>query len=70
VFDRRLGDRTLTLEWKDESLRDTETGSTWDLAGRAVAGPLTGERLRSIPHGNHLWFGWVVFRPDTRVWTG
>jgi hypothetical protein len=69
VFDRRLGDRTLTLEWKDESLRDTETGSTWDLAGRAVAGPLTGERLRSIPHGNHFWFGWVVFRPDTRVWT-
>lgn len=68
VFDRRLGDRTLTLEWTNESLRDTETGTTWDLAGRAVAGPLTGERLRSVPHGNHFWFGWVVFRPDTRVW--
>ena len=69
VFDRHLADRTLTLEWKDGALRDVETGSTWDLAGRALTGPLEGERLRSVPHGNHFWFSWVVFRPDTRVWT-
>ncbi len=69
VFDRHLADRTLTLEWKNGALRDVETGSTWDLAGRALTGPLEGERLRSVPHGNHFWFSWVVFRPDTRVWT-
>ena len=69
VFDRRVGDRTLTLAWEDGSLRDLETGSTWDLAGRAVAGPLRGERLHSVAHGNHFWFSWVVFRPDTRVWS-
>ncbi len=69
VFDRHLADRTLTLEWKDGALRDAETGSTWDLAGRALGGPLEGERLRSVPHGNHFWFSWVVFRPDTKVWS-
>jgi hypothetical protein len=69
VFDRHLADRTLTLEWKNGVLRDVETGSTWDLAGRALTGPLEGERLRSVPHGNHFWFSWVVFRPDTKVWT-
>ena len=69
VFDRRLGDRVLTLEWRNDGLRDIETGTTWDLAGRGVAGPLAGERLRAVPHGNHFWFGWVVFRPETRVWT-
>ncbi len=69
VFDRHLGDRTLRLEWKNSALRDVETGSTWDLAGRALTGPLEGERLRSVPHGNHFWFSWVVFRPDTKVWT-
>ncbi|MEE8447824.1 MAG: DUF3179 domain-containing protein [Gemmatimonadota bacterium] len=69
VFDRRLGDRVLTLEWKDGALRDSETGSTWNLAGRAIAGPLQGDRLRSIPHGNHFWFSWVVFRPETKVWS-
>jgi len=69
VFDRHLADRTLTFEWKNGALRDVETGSTWDLAGRALTGPLEGERLRSVPHGNHFWFSWVVFRPDTKVWT-
>jgi hypothetical protein len=69
VFDRHLADRTLTLEWKNGSLRDVETGSTWDFAGRALTGPLAGQRLRSVPHGNHFWFSWVVFRPDTKVWS-
>ena len=69
VFDRRIGERSLTFEWRDGTLRDRETGSTWNLAGRAEAGPLKGERLRPIPHGNHFWFSWVVFRPETRVWT-
>ncbi len=69
VFDRRLGDRTLTFEWKKEALWDQETGSKWNLAGRAESGPLAGQRLRSVPHGNHFWFSWVVFRPETRVWS-
>ena len=70
AFDRRLGDRTLTFAWRDGLFVDLETGTTWDLAGRAVRGPLAGKRLTSIAHGNHFWFAWAVFRPDTRVWTG
>ena len=23
-----------------------------------------------IIHGNHFWFSWVVFRPDTEIWRG
>jgi hypothetical protein len=68
VFDRRLADRILTFEWTGGAMRDRETGSGWDLAGRAVAGPLQGQRLRGLPHGNHFWFSWVVFRPNTEVW--
>ncbi len=69
VFDRVVGERTLTFEWMNGILRDRETGSTWNLAGRAESGPLEGERLRSVPHGNHFWFSWVVFRPETHVWS-
>jgi hypothetical protein len=69
VFDRRLADRTLTFQWQGGAFRDLETSSEWDLAGRAVSGPLQGERLASIPHGNHFWFAWVVFRAETRVWS-
>jgi hypothetical protein len=68
TFDRRLGDRVLTFERRDGRFRDIETGSYWNLAGVAVSGPLAGERLASIAHGNHFWFAWVAFRPDTKLW--
>jgi hypothetical protein len=69
VFDRRLAGRVLSFQGTSTGFRDRETGSGWDLAGRAVAGPLQGQRLTAIPHGNHFWFAWVVFRPDTELWT-
>ena len=68
VYDRRVGDRTLTFERDGDSFRDRETGTSWDLAGRAIEGTLVGERLTPIPYGNHFWFAWAVFKPDTEVW--
>jgi hypothetical protein len=35
--------------------------------GRAISGPLQGKTLRAIPHGNHFWFAWGVFKPKTRI---
>ncbi|MFQ5746918.1 MAG: DUF3179 domain-containing protein [Gemmatimonadota bacterium] len=69
VFDRELEGRELDFVWKDGAFRDEQTGSTWDLAGRATSGPLAGKRLRPVAHGTHFWFAWVVFRPETEVWT-
>lgn len=68
VFNRRVGERTLTLGWRDGAFRDAETRSTWTLNGRAVAGPLRGSRLQPVAAGDYFWFAWAVFRPDTRVW--
>jgi hypothetical protein len=69
VFDRRLGDRTLTFAPDgDGSFRDRETGSRWNILGQALAGPLAGEALEPLPHGDYFWFAWAAFRPDTRVW--
>jgi len=68
VYDRRVGTRVLTFHPVQGGFRDRETGSGWTLAGRAVDGPLQGQRLRPIPHGNHFWFAWAVFRPETEVW--
>jgi hypothetical protein len=69
VFDRRAGGHTLTFRARGAGFEDRETGSRWDMAGRAVAGPLRGQRLRAVPHGNHFWFAWIVFRPNTELWT-
>ncbi len=65
---RRLGDRTLTFERTADGFRDRETGSTWNLTGVATSGDLEGQRLKPVPHGNHFWFAWVAFRPNTELW--
>ena len=50
-------------------ITDVQTGSTWDLLGRATSGPLEGKQLSAIPHsGSQLWFSWAVFQPDTEVY--
>lgn len=68
VFRRTLGDRTLVFDAvADATFRDRQTGSTWDITGRAVDGPLSGERLEPVPHGDYLWFAWAAFRPETDV---
>ncbi len=68
VYDRRVGDRTLTFERAgDDKFRDRETGSTWDILGRSVGGELKGTQLEPIAYGNHFWFAWAVFQPETRI---
>lgn len=50
---------------------DAETGSRWDIFGRAVSGPLAGTQLAPVPGRiGQLWFSWAVYRPDTVVYQG
>jgi hypothetical protein len=51
----------------ERTFRDEETGSTWDLLGRAVDGPLAGTRLEPAEHIDTFWFSWAAFHPETRV---
>ncbi len=68
VFRRRIGARTLTFEPAgDGRFRDRETGSVWDILGRGLDGPLVGKALEPVQHGNHFWFAWAVFKPETRI---
>ncbi len=68
VFETKLGNRDLHFSPHGPgTFRDRETNSTWSILGRAVAGELAGQQLTPITHGNHFWFAWVAFRPDTRL---
>jgi hypothetical protein len=51
----------------EETFRDEQTGSTWDVLGRAVDGPLAGTRLEPAGHVDTFWFSWAAFHPETRV---
>jgi hypothetical protein len=67
LFLRRVEDRALEFEPLDDGrMRDTQTGSVWErMSGRAVAGPLKGERLP--PQVGLLSFAraWESFHPDS-----
>ena len=67
AFERRLDGRLLEFSFDGERIVDAETGSAWDLFGRAVSGPLEGEALTPVVAVNHFWFSWSVFKPGTRV---
>ncbi len=69
AYSREVEGRTLTFESAGDAFRDVETGSLWDISGRALSGQLAGMQLETLVHGNHFWFAWAVFKPETRVWS-
>ena len=70
VFETNLDGRPLTFSRQGDSFVDNETGSVWNILGQATQGPLTGEALTPIIHGNHFWFTWGAFKPDTLIYQG
>jgi hypothetical protein len=69
VFDREVAGRTLTFRRGagTGTFSDRETGSTWDISGRATAGPLAGERLRLLPSDDQFWFAIAAFFPRAQI---
>jgi len=68
AFSRVLENQTLTFILEGGSIKDQETGSTWDIFGNAIDGELTGAHLSPIVAVNHFWFSWVAFKPETRIY--
>ena len=65
VFDRALDGTTLSFEATAEGFVDVGTGSTWNVLGQALDGPLAGSELRPLEHLDTFWFAWVGFHPET-----
>ncbi len=50
---------------------DDQTGSTWNLLGKAESGPLSEKVLKPLVYRPaQFWFSWVVFKPDTIIYRG
>jgi hypothetical protein len=67
AFDRRVNGRPLSFESGGGGFVDNETGSRWDIAGRAVEGELAGTRLTPVRHDQQFWFALAAFLPDARI---
>jgi hypothetical protein len=68
VFDPNLDGQKLTFLRQGDQIVDEQTGSIWNVLGQAVDGPLAGQSLAPIVHGDHFWFAWAAFKPDTIVY--
>jgi hypothetical protein len=67
AFDRRLGGRTLKFVLQGSAFLDRQTGSRWDITGRAVGGPLRGRQLEPLNHDEQFWFALAAFLPRARL---
>ena len=69
VFVRSADGRTLTFERgsKPGTFRDRETGSVWDMSGRATSGSLEGEHLEQVESDDQFWFALAAFFPDVEI---
>ena len=70
VFDAELDGQTLTFRIESGEFMDDQTDSVWNILGEAVAGEMTGKSLSPIVHGNHFWFAWAAFNPETLIYRG
>ena len=68
VFDPNVGEESLTFIKEGDRIVDEQTGSEWNILGKAIDGPLAGESLTPIVHADHFWFSWAAFKPDTTVY--
>ncbi len=68
VFSPTVERRTLTFKVQQGQFVDEQTRSTWTILGGASSGPLAGKRLEPVVHGNHFWFAWAAYKPETRVY--
>ncbi len=69
VFHSTIDGQTLTFNFDDGNITDNQTGSRWNISGKAVSGPLEGRLLEPLIFGDYFAFAWLVFWPETEIYT-
>lgn len=68
VFDPQVDGQQLTFRYESGQFVDEQTGSIWDITGRAIEGAWTGKQLESLHAGDYFAFAWFVFKPETGLY--
>ena len=68
VYERRVNGSVLKFNRSmiDNHLTDQNTGSTWNMDGLCIDGPLKGQQLMSVQAYNEFWHAWERFEPNTK----
>lgn len=68
VFVNHIKGEKYTFSYTKGDFVDDETGSVWDVTGKAIEGPLKGQQLTPVPHGNFFAFAWFAFKPASLLY--
>ncbi len=68
AFRRSVNGQTLKFSYRSEKIIDEQTGSTWDISGKAIEGQLKGKQLEPLIFGDYFAFAWLVFWPETELY--
>ncbi|MDZ7659000.1 DUF3179 domain-containing protein [Fodinibius sp.] len=69
VFKRVLDGTELTFVVENGNIVDKQTGSVWSVTGKAVKGEHEGQQLETVTFGDYFAFAWLVFWPETEIYT-
>ena len=67
-FSRELNGNTLSFKQDGDQIIYTTTASVWNIFGKAISGPLTGQTLTPVDSGIHFAFAWLAFYPDADIY--
>lgn len=67
AFSRTVADRELTFRGSPAGPIDEETGTRWTFEGKAVDGPLGGERLAFVTSHVGEWYIWAAHFPGLEI---
>ena len=70
VWNRNSNAYETPLSFRIENglIRDDQTGSSWNVLGKAVDGPLVDTQLQPVDSGVHFAFAWLAFNPDSEIY--
>jgi hypothetical protein len=69
AFARELDGQKLELTVHGDAIVDAKSGSTFNLAGDAVSGPLAGKKLAPVAYQLEEWYVWSTQHAGTTVWS-
>ena len=58
---------TFTYDWTNKTMADDQTGSLWDVSGKAIEGELLGTQLSRVQTKPSFWMCWYAQYTDSKI---
>ncbi|MBS3736746.1 DUF3179 domain-containing protein [Candidatus Bipolaricaulota bacterium] len=67
AYSRIVAGETREFAREGGNLVSQPDGTTWEMTGEPVGGPLSDQTLEPVPFFDAMWFSWYAFYPETEI---